>query len=341
MIPDFHERPREFYDTLEPRVLQELARREDTPTYDLILVDEGQDFSRRMIEVLVRLRADGGEITVVCDPAQDLYGRWSEDNLAPLRGVDVEYLVDCYRNTAPIYALAMAVLPSGLRERMGLTRLGQTRPEDVERQGPPPELVALPGLDDLADLVERTVRDLDAKGVPLSDLAILYTDREAIPNFGGRLRHSRWPAREDPAFGAPDAADPSLDTAALGTLRPSDVREEPHDPERGHFARALEEELARRGVLSEWITRDYSAKAAYDISKSRLTISTVHSAKGMDFHTVIFLGAESLGAHDARAAELVFTAVTRAREALLIPYFLDRGWIPELRARLEEGESEA
>ncbi len=106
-MADIHERSPEFYATLEPKVLQELVRREDTPVFDCILVDEGQDFTRRMMEVLVRLSAEGGEITVVCDPAQDIYGRWSVDNLAPMRDHATEHLVDCYRNTAPIFALAL------------------------------------------------------------------------------------------------------------------------------------------------------------------------------------------------------------------------------------------
>ena len=116
-LGDIHDRGEAFYASLEPRILQEMARREDLPSYDLILVDEGQDFDRRMLEVLVRLLTDGGEITVVCDPAQDIYRRWSDDNLAPLRGVSVEHLVDVYRNTAPIFALARAVPPTAVPAR--------------------------------------------------------------------------------------------------------------------------------------------------------------------------------------------------------------------------------
>ena len=98
-MDNIHERSADFYAGLEPKVLQELLNREDLTGYDLILVDEGQDFTRRMIEVLVRLSASGGEITVVSDPAQDIYGRWSEDTLAPLGQPAVERLVDCYQGS--------------------------------------------------------------------------------------------------------------------------------------------------------------------------------------------------------------------------------------------------
>ncbi len=330
---DIHERTPEFYAALEPRVLQELSRREDVPAYDCILVDEGQDFSYRMIEVLVRLAAPGGEITLVCDPAQDLYGKWSEENLAPFRRHETERLVDCYRNTAPIFALARSVLAPETREAMGLDRLELTRPEDLGREGPPPELAHLGGLDDLVAVIHEAVERLTGQGLPLSQLAVLYPDRSAVPNFPGRLRHSRWAAARDPRFTAEPEDDPAAEP-------PAGLRAEDRDdlPERPHFAEALEMELKARDIPVEWVARDYATKAAYDISRPRLTLSTVHSAKGMDFDTVILLGADALSVragHDLRrSAAILFTGITRARERLVLPFFLDRNWVPELRSRL-------
>ena len=340
-MEDIHERRPEFYTALEPKVLQEMARRDDIPVFDCILVDEGQDFTRRMMEVLVRLSAEGGEITVVCDPAQDIYGRWSVDNLAPLRAHETEHLVDCYRNTAPIFALALAVLSGETREAMGLERLGLTRPEDMRRFGPLPELVPLEGRDDLVALIHGVVREFDGSGRSLGDLAILYPDRHAIPNFAGRLAHSRWASAADPRFlQAPEEEPGDPADAGFGTLMPDTERDQGAEPEPAHFADALERELRGRGIPVEWVTRDFASKAAYDISRARLTLSTVHSAKGMDFHTVILLGAESLGVRQGRdrdrAAALLFTGATRARERLVIPYFTDRGWVSELRERLRE-----
>jgi superfamily I DNA/RNA helicase len=335
---DIHERPESFYATLEPKLLQELARRDDVPSFDCILVDEGQDFTRRMMEVLVRLAAPGGEITVVCDPAQDIYGRWSEDNLAPFRSHETERLVDCYRNTAPIFALALAVLPPETRAAMGLERLELTKPQDLGRDGPAPELVSLDGLDALVALIHEVAEGFDREGRDLSDLAVLYPGREAIPNFPGRLRHANWQAARDPRFLAePETADAEADPSR-GTLTPDDDRDGGAAAARPHFAEALEAELLARNIPVEWVARDFASKAAYDISRSRLTLSTIHSAKGMDFHTVILLGAESLstraGRDRERAAALLFTGVTRARERLVLPYFLDQGWVPEIRERL-------
>jgi superfamily I DNA/RNA helicase len=339
-MSDIHNRPPEFYAALEPKVLRELSAREDVPAYDLILVDEGQDFTRRMVEVLVRLGADGGEITLVCDPAQDIYGRWSPDTLAPFREHDTEHLVDVYRNTAPIFALARSVLTPEMRQEMGLTRLEMTRPEDLGRTGPAPELVTLPGLDALADVIVGQVQLFRREGRPLSDLAVLYPDRGAIARFGDLLARSHWQAARDPRFREPDDEDAAPEPdVVLGTLHPQSDRDDAPPSSHPHFAEALEQELTHRGVPAEWAARDYDSKARFDISKDRLTLSTVHSAKGMDFHTVVLLGVDTLpyreGKAGHRARSLLFTGITRARERLVLAGFGDGGWVREVRGRLE------
>ncbi|HET9233543.1 MAG TPA: AAA family ATPase, partial [Candidatus Eisenbacteria bacterium] len=199
-LTDIHEQSPDFYAALEPRLLRELSREESSQSYDCILIDEGQDFTRRMIEVLVRWNAPGGEITMVCDPAQDVYGRWHRDNVSPLRDPAFEHLVDCYRNTAPIFSLAMDVLTPETRKEWGLMRLEMTRPEDLDRQGPPPSLEKLDGLDALVDRIETLARECSERRLPLSDLAVLYTDRHAIPGFSERLRESSWEAAKDPRY---------------------------------------------------------------------------------------------------------------------------------------------
>ena len=338
-LSDIHEQPPDFYAALEPRVLRELAVRENASDYDCILVDEGQDFTRRMIEVLVRWNASGGEITVVCDPAQDVYGRWRPDNLGPLRDPAVEHLVDCYRNTAPIFALALEVLPAETRRTMGLSRLELTRPEDLGRDGPPPELRRLLGLDDLVSLLADLAREFERGGRPISDLAVLYPDRGAIRDFPDLLRKSRWRAAADPRYLVPAEEEASgLSEVVQGTLHPTSDRDDVPPSDRPHFAEALELELRARGIPAEWISRDFASKAGYDITRPRLTLSTVHSAKGMDFHTVVLLGAESLSVKPGRTREraqaLLFTGITRARERLILPYFESEGWVPEIAARL-------
>ena len=343
-VNDIHERSPEFYASLEPKVLQTFGQDEASTGFDLILVDEGQDFTRRMVEVLARLVTGGGEITIVCDPAQDIYGRWDIGNLTPLGGHDVEQLVDCYRNTAPIFSLALSVLSPEVRAAMGLNRLELTRPEDLGHEGPVPELRELAGLEELMALTADVAASLERDGVPLSQLALLYSDRRAIPGFGEMLRDADWETAGDLRF-PDDSQEEDRREPAMGTLHPQSDRDDVPVSDRPHFAQALEQELCARGIPAEWMARNFASKAAYDITKPRLTLSTVHSAKGMDFHTVILLGSESLvikpGRDGNRSASLLFTGITRARERLVMPYFAENGWVPEIRSRLREIEESA
>jgi len=278
---------------------------------------------------------------MVCDPAQDVYGRWHRDNVGPLRDPEFEHLVDCYRNTAQIFGLAMDVLPLEIRREWGLTRLEMTRPEDLDRQGPSPSLERLSGLDDLADRIVDVARELSGLRVPLSDLAVLYTDRRAILDFDTLLLASDWEAASDPRFQESAENEEVLEREVVsGTLHTGSDRDDAVPLERAHFAGALERELKRRGLPAEWVSRDFASKSSFDVSRARLSLSTIHSAKGMDFHTVILVGAESLPVRAGRSREkaeaLLFTGITRARERLIIPYFQNVGWVPELRERLAE-----
>jgi hypothetical protein len=209
-----------------------------------------------------------------------------------------------------------------------------------------PRLVPLSGLDALAGVLVEQVQEFRREGRPLSELAVLYPDRGAIARFGDLLARSRWKAAADPRFREADDAEDAVPEPdiVLGTLHPQSDRDDAPPSARPHFAEALEQELVHRGVPAEWTARDYASKAHFDISKDRLTLSTVHSAKGMDFHTVVLLGTDTLpyraGTAGNRARSLLFTGITRARERLLLPAFGEGGWVPELRERLGEIEAD-
>ena len=69
---------------------------------------------------------------------------------------------------------------------------------------------------------------------------------------------------------------------------------------------------------------DYRAKKSYDITTESVTISTIHSAKGLDFSCVFLVGFDNIDNSVWTAEEvdrMVYVAVTRARDQLWIPYF--------------------
>lgn len=77
-------------------------RKKDIPTYDAIIVDEGQDFNLNWWNTLRKLRRDGGEMLLVADQTQDLYQRskyWTDESFkgAGLPNAAWYRLKTCYR----------------------------------------------------------------------------------------------------------------------------------------------------------------------------------------------------------------------------------------------------
>lgn len=69
-------------------LVQDLYRRRtpDLPTYDAVLVDEGQDFDPRWWETLRQALKPGGEMMLVADKTQDVYGTASAWTDATMQG---------------------------------------------------------------------------------------------------------------------------------------------------------------------------------------------------------------------------------------------------------------
>lgn len=92
--------------------------------------------------------------------------------------------------------------------------------------------------------------------------------------------------------------------------------------------------LKREGIANNWISADPDAKRTFDWNANTVKISTVHSAKGMDSPVVIILGAETFGPvlseDDYDETKLMYVALTRAREFLVVLYTGNEGLVPQL-----------
>jgi len=101
----------------------------------------------------------------------------------------------------------------------------------------------------------------------------------------------------------------------------------------------IENALADRGVMSRWAAQNLTAKQAYDITTNSVTISTIHSVKGMDFSCVFLLGVDLLDPiiwTEEQIQRLIYVGITRARYRLVIPY-LDRTGLIDKLAACQEG----
>jgi len=81
--------------------------------------------------------------------------------------------------------------------------------------------------------------------------------------------------------------------------------------------------LEKRGILHQWISEDYRAKRSYDVTTNRVSVSTVHSVKGLDYACVFIVGLDWLEPGrwtEKQIDKIAYVAVTRARQRLFIPY---------------------
>lgn len=96
----------------------------------------------------------------------------------------------------------------------------------------------------------------------------------------------------------------------------------------------LKKRLKQEGIPFDWISEDKLAKRSFDWEADTVKISTIHSAKGMDSPVVIILGAEtfsdelSQGEYDE--LKVMYVALTRAREFLVVLYSGNGGLVPQL-----------
>jgi hypothetical protein len=102
----------------------------------------------------------------------------------------------------------------------------------------------------------------------------------------------------------------------------------------------LIERLFQEKIPCEWITESNEAKNTFDWTKDSVKISTALSAKGMDAPKVIIINTEDFGSavaledHDER--KLLYVAITRAREEVVLLHTGDDGLVPDLRNALTQ-----
>ena len=92
----------------------------------------------------------------------------------------------------------------------------------------------------------------------------------------------------------------------------------------GELPLFLRDELEGNGIMAALPAQNAQSKAGWDITTDSVTISTIHSMKGMDAEAVFVLGLDTLKTSHARTPNaLAYVACTRARRFLDILYVHD------------------
>jgi superfamily I DNA/RNA helicase len=108
-----------------------------------------------------------------------------------------------------------------------------------------------------------------------------------------------------------------------------------------HLPRMFEKALESKGILYKWASEDYQTKKFYDITTNSVTISTIHSIKGLDFSCVFLVGLDFLESGKMsldQMKNLTYVGVTRARYRLFIPYLSKTDIIETLLDCIKESQ---
>jgi DNA helicase-2/ATP-dependent DNA helicase PcrA len=308
-----------------------------------LFVDEFQDVSRLQLALLRAWLGDRSDLCVVGDDAQAIYAFAGADPAVLQEfaryfpGARVVRLTTNYRSTPQIVRAADAALGTG----SGVQR---EIPGAVSADGPIPKLAAYPDEHGEARGVAREVRGAHARGIPWSDMAVLFRTNAQAAEIEAVFARARIPTRLRDADRA--SADPEL-RAALTALR-SRSRERPAATFAellADLAAPLENEPAivspsvfdlgreylavhaGRGTVAgfgAWLDLQGRAAAA-PAATDAVELVTFHRAKGLEWRVVFVVGLEAglvpiahAASSEARAEEqrLLHVALGRAGDEL-------------------------
>ncbi len=159
-----------------------------------VLVDEAQDLNPLQYRLLEQIVGDRGDLYLVGDPAQAIYGFNGADPgllvdiSEHMPGIEIIELPVNHRSTPQIVAAGAAVLRAG----------GQVRPATSSRpDGPAVRIVAADDETHEAALVAEFVRSLDPGDVRLGDVGVLGRTNHQLTRLSAALVAAGVPVAAD------------------------------------------------------------------------------------------------------------------------------------------------
>ncbi|GAA4612958.1 ATP-dependent DNA helicase UvrD2 [Saccharopolyspora hordei] len=352
----------------QPDVAEEFRSR-----YRSFVVDEYQDVNPLQQRVLDAWLGNRDDLTVVGDANQTIYSfagaspKWLIGFPRRFPEATVVRLERDYRSTPQVVALANQVIGAA-RERPAGTRLklvGQ-RPD-----GPQPDFAEHEDETQEAEAVARGIAQLAKRGVPLSEIAVLFrvnaqsevyekalADAE-IPYQvrGGERFFARAEVRQAMAAlrtaVARDDGAQDLPATVRDVLREVGLTDEPPS---GGAARERWESLIALVELAEELVEtvpeadlaryvaelDARADSQHPPTVEGVTLASLHAAKGLEWDAVFLVGLVEgtlpIQHADTDAAieeerRLLYVGVTRAREHLRLSWALSRAGSRRFRRR--------
>ncbi|MEI7028249.1 3'-5' exonuclease [Paenibacillus sp. y28] len=266
-----------------PGLLDKLARNEAiVPSYDAIMIDEGQDFEPDWLKLLSHcLNPATQSFLLVEDRAQSIFKR--KTSLAQDIGLDFrgrsKILSINYRNTAQIAQFAWDFYQehSQLKnkvQRASVDGMEIIPPQSTKRKGPEPLIKGFRDFQEEMNFVSKSIIYLNQqKNIPYQEICILY-----------RVKNNH----------------------------------------RLSYIDEIKSSLNGHEVPFTWITESGQAKRSFVRDAPAVKISTIDSAKGLDFRAVFIVNIENMPFRleevEEREVSLFYIGMTRALEWLFLTY---------------------
>jgi superfamily I DNA/RNA helicase len=198
------------------RALVHLKRDDGGARYRAIVIDEGQDCTPVMVRLARQLLGTSGQLTVLADPAQEIYDcgfQWTQRELRP-RGGNTRWLRKTYRTTREIYDLARPLLAN---EPQLAEELAQHEPPD--RHGPRPLALACADAKELYAEVAARVADVVHER-PANQIGILAATHQELEAIGTALAALGVPFQQFRSDGSPFClSDPTVKLMTMHAVK--------------------------------------------------------------------------------------------------------------------------
>ena len=185
-IPDWADVPYILLEKLDQKAV-------DFQPFDMVLVDEAQDFAPSWIKVIKRLiKPQEGMIFMADDPTQSIYRyfSWREKGI-PVVGRTHRLRVP-YRNTYEIYQLAFEMVRSDELLQQSIGNEGQLIDADFSpetmRHGPRPLLQKFNSTEDELAFIRSRIEGLLQNGCDPNQIAVLNRRNRGLSNLQASMR---------------------------------------------------------------------------------------------------------------------------------------------------------
>lgn len=168
------------WDELRERALERITNGVVAEPYDVVLVDEAQDFDTTQLQIAFGMLKPGSDgFVVALDNAQNIYRKRSRWNPPGMTAQGRTTLMRTnYRNTKEILEFAFSFLTGGRRVSADEVTSEDpdviVPPEATSRRGPAPRLLSCRGRDDEVSAIADAVIELNRQGVPWGSIAVIF-----------------------------------------------------------------------------------------------------------------------------------------------------------------------